>query len=169
MSTISEAIGFNLIVIGPTLALVATALVLLFCTITIETSDFVKKTITFGGILLTIFTVFLKFGLFLTDGISSYFTEKILIDEFSLFGNVLIALILLFNFSPIWNTSNQLKDKTTEAIILALMSASGNQVCSNICADLPIAPINKSKQIRSIALTSKPKKDKFLSTTVGIC
>ena len=84
-----------------------------------------KKTITFGGILLTIFTVFLKFGLFLTDGISSYFTEKILIDEFSLFGNVLIALILLFNFSPIWNTSNQLKDKTTEAIILALMSASG--------------------------------------------
>lgn len=125
MSTISEAIGFNLIVIGPTLALVATALVLLFCTITIETSDFVKKTITFGGILLTIFTVFLKFGLFLTDGISSYFTEKILIDEFSLFGNVLIALILLFNFSPIWNTSNQLKDKTTEAIILALMSASG--------------------------------------------
>ena len=50
MSTISEAIGFNLIVIGPTLALVATALVLLFCTITIETSDFVKKTIPFGGI-----------------------------------------------------------------------------------------------------------------------
>ena len=47
--------------------------------------------------------------------------------------------------------------------------ASGSQVCSNICADLPIAPINKSKQIKSIALTSKPKNDKFLSTTVAIC
>ena len=34
MNTISEAIGFNLIVIGPTLVLVATALILLFCTIT---------------------------------------------------------------------------------------------------------------------------------------
>ena len=96
MSTISEAIGFNLIVIGPTLVLLATALILLFCTITIETSDFVKKSITFGGILFTIFSVFLKFGLFATDGVSSYFTEKILLDEFSLFGNVPISLILLF-------------------------------------------------------------------------
>ncbi len=125
MSTISQAIGFNLIVISPTLVLLATALILLFCTITIETSDFVKKSITFGGILLTIFSVFLKFGLFATDGVSSYFTEKILLDEFSLFGNVLISLILLFNFSSIWNTSTELKDKRTEAIILTLMSASG--------------------------------------------
>ena len=29
--------------------------------------------------------------------------------------------------------------------------------------------MNKSKQTKSIALTLKPKKDKFLSTTVGIC
>ena len=32
------------------------------------------------------FCVFLKFGLFLQNGISSYFTQKILLDEFSLFG-----------------------------------------------------------------------------------
>ena len=46
--------------------------------------------------------------------------------------------------------------------------ASGNQVWRNICADFPIAPINKRIQIRSTALTSKPKKDKFLSTICGI-
>ena len=125
MSTIGDIIGFNLIVIGPTLVLVATALILLFCTITIETSVFIKQSITLMGILATIFTVFLKFGLFFTDGVSSYFSEKILLDEFSLFGNVLISLILLFNFTSIWNTSAEVKDKTTEAIILTLMSASG--------------------------------------------
>ena len=47
--------------------------------------------------------------------------------------------------------------------------ASGSHVWSNIWADLPIAPINKSKHTKSIAFTSKPKKDKFLSTTAGIC
>ena len=125
MSTIGDIIGFNLIVIGPTLVLVATALIILFCTITIETSVFIKQSITLMGILATIFTVFLKFGLFFTDGVSSYFSEKILLDEFSLFGNVLISLILLFNFTSIWNTSAEVKDKTTEAIILTLMSASG--------------------------------------------
>ena len=39
MSEISAAIGFNLIVISPTIALVGTALVLLFFTITIESND----------------------------------------------------------------------------------------------------------------------------------
>ena len=47
MSQISEAIGFNLIVISPTIALVITALILLFFTITIETKMIVKKVITF--------------------------------------------------------------------------------------------------------------------------
>ena len=65
MNTVSEIIGLNWIVIGPTLALVATALVLLFCTITITTSDAVKKLVTISGIIFTLFTVFLKFGLFL--------------------------------------------------------------------------------------------------------
>ena len=125
MSEISAAIGFNLIVISPTIALVGTALVLLFFTITIESNEIVKKSITFIGMLITSFCVFLKFGLFLENGVSSYFTQKILLDEFSLFGNVLISLILLFNFLPIWDSSKQLKEKTTEAIILTLMSASG--------------------------------------------
>ena len=49
MSQISEAIGFNLIVISPTIALVITALILLFFTITIETKMIVKKVITFSG------------------------------------------------------------------------------------------------------------------------
>ena len=41
MSEISAAIGFNLIVISPTIALVGTALVLLFFTITIESNEIV--------------------------------------------------------------------------------------------------------------------------------
>lgn len=125
MSTISEIIGLNWIVIGPTLSLVATALILLFCTITINTSDITKKIVIIGGILGTLFTIFLKFGLFFTDGASSYFSEKILLDEFSLFGNVLLGLVLLLNFYPIWKSSYELKEKTTEAIILTLMSTAG--------------------------------------------
>ena len=46
--------------------------------------------------------------------------------------------------------------------------ASGNQVWSNIWADFPIAPINKSKQIKSIAFNSIPKKIRFFSAIVGI-
>tara|TARA_B100001109_G_scaffold140203_1_gene114101 strand:- start:584 stop:2056 length:1473 start_codon:yes stop_codon:yes gene_type:complete len=125
VSAVAEAIGFNLIVISPTITLVITALILLFFTITIKTNETVKQVITICGILFTIFCVFLKFGLFLQNGISSYFTQKILLDEFSLFGNVLISLILLFNFIPIWESSSLLKEKTTEAIILILMSAAG--------------------------------------------
>jgi len=36
--------------------------------------------------------------------------------------------------------------------------ASGNQVCNPNCADFPIAPINKKKQIIEIKLKSKFKK-----------
>ena len=125
MSSVLDAIGFNLIVVSPTIALVVTALVLLFFTITIESNEKVRQVIAFLGIATTIFCVFIKFGLFLENGISSYFTQKILLDEFSLFGNVLISIILLFNFLTIWDSSVQLKEKTTEAIILVLMSASG--------------------------------------------
>ena len=125
MISISEIIGFNFIVISPTVVLLLTALILLFFTITIPLSDVLKKLITFLGILLTNFFIFLKFGLYLTDGVSSYFSEKILLDEFSLFGNVLIGLILLFTFNSFWKTSASLEGKTTEAIILILMSASG--------------------------------------------
>lgn len=125
MISISEIIGFNFIVISPTVVLLLTALILLFFTITIPSSDVLKKLITFLGILLTNFFIFLKFGLYLTDGVSSYFSEKILLDEFSLFGNVLIGLILLLTFNSFWKTSASLEGKTTEAIILILMSASG--------------------------------------------
>ena len=41
--------------------------------------------------------------------------------------------------------------------------ASGNQVCKNICADFPIAPINKRMQIKSMALMFIPKNDKSFS------
>ena len=73
MSEISAAIGFNLIVISPTIALVGTALVLLFFTITIESNEIVKKSITFMGMLITSFCVFLKFGLFLENDGSGKF------------------------------------------------------------------------------------------------
>ena len=64
MNGISEILGINFVVIGPTLALLFTTLVLLFCTITISTPVYVKKYISFVGILITLFTIFLKFGLF---------------------------------------------------------------------------------------------------------
>ena len=63
MSEISAAIGFNLIVVSPTIALVGTALILLFFTITIESNEIVKQSITFIGILVTLFCVFLKLSL----------------------------------------------------------------------------------------------------------
>ena len=125
MNSISEILSFNFIVIGPTLALVLTTLVLLFCTITISTSLNVKKVISFLGILVALFTIFLKFGLFAREGVNSYFSEKILIDEFSLVGNVLIGLVLLLTFNSFWKTSEEIDSKTTEALILILMSASG--------------------------------------------
>ena len=125
MTGISDILGFNFVVIGPTLTLLATALILLFVTITISTPTFVKKYVTLFGILSTVFAVFLKFGLFLSDGVSSYFSEKILLDEFALVGNVLIVLVLLFTFNSFWKTSSQIDNKTTEALILILMSASG--------------------------------------------
>ena len=111
MKAIADAIGFNLVVISPTIALVLTALILLFFTITIESNEKVKQVITFSGVVSTLFCVFLKFGLFLQNGVSSYFSKKILLDEFSLFGNVLIGLILLFNILPIWDSSSQLRRK----------------------------------------------------------
>ena len=125
MTTVSEILGINYLVIAPTLALLLTVIVLLFCTITISTPMYVKKYVSFVGILLTLFTIFLKFGLFLTDGVSSYFTEKILLDEFALVGNVLVGMVLLFTFNSFWKTSELIEDKTTEALILILMSASG--------------------------------------------
>ena len=125
MTGISDLLGFNFVVIGPTLTLLATALLLLFVTITISTPSFVKKYVTLIGILATVFAVFLKFGLFLSDGVSSYFSEKILLDEFSLVGNVLVVFVLLFTFNSFWKTSSQIENKTTEALILILMSASG--------------------------------------------
>ena len=125
MTTVSEILGINYIVIAPTLALLLTVIVLLFCTITISTPMYVKKYVSFVGILLTLFTIFLKFGLFLTDGVSSYFTEKILLDEFALVGNVIIGMVLLFTFNSFWKTSEMIENKTTEALILVLMSASG--------------------------------------------
>ena len=125
MTGFSEILGFNFVVIGPTLTLLATALLLLFVTITISTPSFVKKYVTLLGILATVFAVFLKFGLFLSDGVSSYFSEKILLDEFSLVGNVLVVFVLLFTFNSFWKTSSQIENKTTEALILILMSASG--------------------------------------------
>ena len=86
---------------------------------------YIKKWVSFSGVLLTLFMVFLKFGLYSTDGISAYFSNMILSDPFSLVGNTLIAFILLFTFSSFWKTSELIESKTTEALILILMSASG--------------------------------------------
>ena len=44
--------------------------------------------------------------------------------------------------------------------------ASGNHVCKKICADLPIAPINKKNAINDIMLPSMPKIDIVLSFNV---
>ena len=39
--------------------------------------------------------------------------------------------------------------------------ASGNHVCKKSCADFPIAPTNKNKQIKSIDVTEAPKNVKM--------
>ena len=123
--TLVENLMINYIVISPTLSLLFTVIILLFCTITISTPMYIKKWVSFSGVLLTLFTVFLKFGLYSTDGISAYFSNMILSDPFSLVGNTLIVFILLFTFSSFWKTSELLESKTIEALILILMSASG--------------------------------------------
>jgi hypothetical protein len=46
--------------------------------------------------------------------------------------------------------------------------ASGNQVCKPNCADLPIAPKNKKKEIKLILFIEKPKKLKNSSINKGI-
>ena len=45
MKAIADAIGFNLVVISPTIALVLTALILLFFTITIESVSYTHLTL----------------------------------------------------------------------------------------------------------------------------
>ena len=45
--------------------------------------------------------------------------------------------------------------------------ASGSQVCSRNCADLPMAPMNSSRQARVTASASRPKAWKVLPTRPG--
>ena len=47
--------------------------------------------------------------------------------------------------------------------------ASGNQVCSRNCADLPMAPMNSSRQIKVSASTSQLRKWIDLPTSEGAC
>ncbi len=60
MKAIADAIGFNLVVISPTITLVLTAVILLFFTITIESNEKVKQVITISGVVSILFCVFLK-------------------------------------------------------------------------------------------------------------
>ncbi len=45
--------------------------------------------------------------------------------------------------------------------------ASGSQVCSRNCADLPIAPMNSSRQVMVSASASRPKTWTVLPTSPG--
>src|SRR6202051_434345 len=45
--------------------------------------------------------------------------------------------------------------------------ASGSQVCSRNCADLPIAPMNSSRQVRVSASACQPKKSMVLPVNPG--
>ena len=47
--------------------------------------------------------------------------------------------------------------------------ASGSQVCSRNCADLPIAPMNSSRQISVSASGCQPKNGMVLPTSDGAC
>ena len=47
--------------------------------------------------------------------------------------------------------------------------ASGSQVCSRNCADLPIAPMNSSRQIKVSASACQPKKSMVLPVSEGAC
>ena len=45
--------------------------------------------------------------------------------------------------------------------------ASGNQVCSRNCADLPIAPMNSRRQVSVSASACQPKKSMVLPVSAG--
>ena len=47
--------------------------------------------------------------------------------------------------------------------------ASGSQVCSPNCADLPMAPMNNSRQMSVSASGCQPKNGMVLPTSVGAC
>ena len=47
--------------------------------------------------------------------------------------------------------------------------ASGSQVCSRNCADLPMAPMNSSRQISVSASACQPKKLMVLPVSAGAC
>ena len=47
--------------------------------------------------------------------------------------------------------------------------ASGNQVCSRNCADLPMAPMNSSRQVSVSASTRQPNSGSVLPTSDGAC
>ena len=80
--------------------------------------------------------------------------------------------IIATKFKANWEYSNigeHLTTKNTPAVTMVAAwikadtgvgpsIASGNQVCKKNCADLPIAPTNKNKQIRVIIFELIPKK-----------
>ena len=77
--TLVENLMINYVVISPTLSLLFTVIILLFCTITISTPMYIKKWVSFSGVLLTLFMVFLKF-----EDIDKSFGDNNVISKFNL-------------------------------------------------------------------------------------
>ena len=122
---ISQALGINYYVIGPSLCLLMTGVIFIIADLSFKLKPLYQSIILTFGLLVTGATVFLKIGEYARLGISSHFSSMILLDEFALFGDVLLLFIAVCTLPTIWTSSAYLGDKRTEAIVLVLMSLSG--------------------------------------------
>ena len=122
---ISEALGINYYVIGPSLCLVMTGILFIISDLSLKLKPLYQGVVLTSGLVATGVTVFLKIGEYARLGVSSHFSSMILLDEFALFGDVLLFFIAVCTFPTIWTASSILEEKRTEAVVLVLMSLSG--------------------------------------------
>ena len=122
---ISEALGINYYVIGPSLCLVMTGILFIISDLSLKLKPLYQGIVLTSGLVATGVTVFLKIGEYARLGVSSHFSSMILLDEFALFGDVLLFFIAVCTFPTIWTASSILEEKRTEAVVLVLMSLSG--------------------------------------------
>ena len=91
---IHEILGINYYVIGPSLCLLMTGVFLLISDLTFKLKPRYQSVVVIVGLLITGLLIYLKYGEFVKLGISSHFSSMILLDEFSLFGDFLLYIIV---------------------------------------------------------------------------
>ena len=122
---ITEALGINYYVIGPSLCLLMTGVLFIISDLSLNLKTRYLGIVLTTGIFFTGVTIYLKIGEFARIGLSSHFSSMILLDEFALLGDVLLYFIAICTIPTIWTSSSVLGEKRTEAVVLVLMSLSG--------------------------------------------